>query len=75
MSVPDDVYWEARIRAAERGVSVSALVVEHLRTLTKRENEFSRLEALQAEVLSEIGPFSARDRLTRDELYDRALRF
>ncbi len=74
VSVPDDVYHEARIRAAERGSSVSALVGEYLRALSEREREFSRLEVLQRQVQDEIDRFRARDRLDRDEIHDRALR-
>jgi plasmid stability protein len=35
VTVPDDVYRNARIRAAELGVSVSALVGEYLRSLVR----------------------------------------
>lgn len=74
VSVPDDVYRDARIRAAERGSSVSALVAAYLRSLSERETEFSRLVAKQRRVQNEIGRFSARDRLDRDELHSRAVR-
>ena len=74
ISVPDDVYREARIRAAERGSSVSALVAEYLRALSDREAEFDRLEAQQRQVQGEIERFSARDRLDRDEIHARAVR-
>ena len=74
LSVPDDVYRDARVRAAERGSSVSALVAEYLRSLSDREAEFDRLEAQQHQVQQEIDRFSARDRLDRDEIHDRALR-
>lgn len=74
VSVPDDVYRAARIRAAERGSSISALVAEYLRSLSERETEFSRLEAQQKRVQSEIQRFSARDRLDRDEIHTRAVR-
>jgi plasmid stability protein len=74
VSVPDEVYREARIRAAQRGSSVSALVREYLRSLSQGESEFSRLEAQQKRVQNEIERFSARDRLGRDELHARALR-
>jgi len=36
IAVPEDVYRSARIRAAERGTSVSALVAEYLRSLSDR---------------------------------------
>jgi hypothetical protein len=74
VTVPDDVYRNARIRAAERGTSVSALVGEYLRSLSGREAEFSRLEAQQQQVQSQIRRFRARDRLDRDQLHDRAVR-
>ena len=74
VTVPDDVYRSARIRAAERGTSVSALVGEYLRPLSGREPEFSRLEAQQQRVQLEIERFRARDRLDRDQLHDRAVR-
>jgi hypothetical protein len=74
VSVPDDVYRNARIRAAERGTSVSALVGEYLRSLSGRGAEFSRLEAQQQQVQREIERFRARDRLDRDQLHDRAVR-
>jgi hypothetical protein len=74
VSVPDDVYRVARIRAAEGGSSVSALVAGYLRSLGEREAEFSRLEAQQSQVFDEIERFSARDRLDRDELHRRAIR-
>jgi plasmid stability protein len=74
VSVPDDVYRAARIRAAERGSSVSALVSEYLRSLSDREAEFSRLEAQQRRIQEEIESFRASDRLSRDELHERAVR-
>ena len=73
VSVPDDVYRAARIRAAERGSSVSALVADCLRSLTERTTEFSRLEAQQRRVQREIRRFRAGDRLTRDEIHARAV--
>ena len=74
VSVPDDVYRAARIRAAERGSSVSGLVAEYLRSLSERELEFSRLEAQQRRVQAEIRRFRAGDRLDRDEVHSRAVR-
>jgi plasmid stability protein len=74
VSVPDDVYRAARIRAAERGSSVSALVGEYLRSLSEADAEFARLEAQQRQVQAEIDSFRARDRLGRDEVHDRGVR-
>ena len=60
--------------AAERGTSVSALVAEYLRSLSGRDAEFSRLEAQQKRIQSQITRFRARDRLDRDQLHGRAVR-
>ncbi len=73
VSVSDDVYRDARIRAAERGSSVSALVAEYLRSLSERDSEFARLEDQQRQVQAEIGRFRAADRLDRDAIHDRAV--
>lgn len=74
VTVPDSVYQGARIRAAELGTSVSALVGEYLRSLTEQEARFARLEEQQRRVLSEIGAFRGGDRLSRDDVHERALR-
>jgi plasmid stability protein len=74
VTVPDDVYRAARVRAAERGSSVSALVADYLRSLSKRDAEFARLEAQQHGIQRQIERFSARQRLSREELHGRAVR-
>jgi plasmid stability protein len=74
VSVPDHVYRAARIRAAEQGSSVSALVAEYLRSLSERKAEFARLEAQQRRIQDQIDSFSARERLPREEAHARAVR-
>lgn len=74
VAVPEDVYRSARIRAAERGSSVSALVAEFLRSLSGSGDEFARLEAKQRRMQEEITHFRAGDRLDREQLHERALR-
>jgi plasmid stability protein len=74
VSVPDDVYRAARVRAAERGSSVSAIVTEYLRSLSGSGTEFARREAQQRRIQRQIRRFSAVDRLGRDEIHDRAVR-
>jgi len=74
VSIPDDVYRDARIAAAQRDTSVSALVVTYLMAVSERMREFSRLEAQQHEVQTEIGQFRAADRLSRDQVHERAVR-
>jgi hypothetical protein len=73
ITVPDDVDRNARIRTAERGTSVSALVGEFPRSLSSREAAFSRLEAQQQQAQREIQRLRARDRLGRDQLHHRAV--
>jgi len=74
VSIPDDVYRLARVRAAESDTSVSSLVADHLRSLGGRDAEFARLEARQRAAQERIARFRAGDRLSRDELHERTLR-
>lgn len=74
VSVPDDVYRKARIRAAELDSSVSALVGEYLRSLARGDAGVARFRAEWNEVRAEIKEFRGSDRLSRDELHDRAVR-
>lgn len=74
VAVPEDVYREARIRAAERDTSVSALVAEYLRSLAGRASEFSRLEEQQRDIQAGISAFRGGDMVSRDQIHDRALR-
>lgn len=80
ISLPDDVYQAARVRAAEEGTSLTAMVRAYLTSLSDSESEFARLKALQDQVMAQVDrrraesgeTFSAKDNLTRDELHDRA---
>lgn len=74
VSVPEDVYRAARVRAAEEDSSVSALVAGYLRSLGDDRVEFERLEAQQKRIQAEVEGFSARHNLDRDTLHDRAVR-
>lgn len=74
VAVPDDVFRAARIRAAERGTSLSALVAEYLRALSGLDAEFSHLEEVQELVSADVRRFRAGDRLGRTEVHLRALR-
>jgi predicted CopG family antitoxin len=77
VSVNDETYRRARRKAAEHNTSVSQLVAEYLRTLTKDEE----LRAERNKKLDEL--FAAQDRrrkrkpigrLKREEIYTRGLR-
>jgi plasmid stability protein len=74
VSVPDDVYRAARIRAAEEGRSVSAMVADYLRSISGAQRESARLEAQQRRIQAQVTRFRASNRLSRDEIHDRALR-
>ena len=74
VTLPDDVYRRARIRAAEENTSVSALVRKFLLDVGSTESEFERRKRLQDRVLASIGTFKAGDRLRREEVHNRALR-
>ena len=71
VAVGDDVHRRARIRAAERGTSVSAAVREFLVRWSGEETDFDRRKRLQTETLRSIATFRAGDRLSRDEVHRR----
>ena len=71
VSLSDEAYRRARIKAAELDTSVSALVRDFLESLGSAESDFERRKRLQDEVIGTIGTFRARDRLERDELHER----
>jgi hypothetical protein len=79
VSVPDDLYRAARIAAAERGTSVSALVSEQLVEITgagDKAREYGRRDLLEMleEVRRNNPGFSASKRLPREQLYTRGTR-
>ena len=71
VSLDDESYRTARVRAAEMGRSLSALVRDYLRDLGSKESEFERRHKHELELRKKIKGFRAGDRLTREELYER----
>lgn len=71
ISLPDDVYRAARIKAAEMERSLSALVRELIVELCSRRDDFEERKQKQAKVMAQITNFRAADRLTRDDAHDR----
>ena len=71
VSVPEAIYRQARIRAAERDRSVSALVREFLASLGDEESERDRRKRLQREVLGTIRRFRGADRVGREAVHRR----
>ncbi len=71
VSLDDESYRNARIRAAEMGRSLSALVRDYLETLGAEESEFERLHREELELRKKIIGFSGKDLLSRDEIHER----
>ncbi len=75
VSVPDDVYDAARIRAAEERTSISALVRGFLIQLVTQGSPYERLLQEQESILTRIqergAGYAAGERLSRDEVHDR----
>lgn len=72
VSLDDESYRNARVKAAEMGRSLSALVRDYLRDLGAKESEFERLHKRELELRKKLtGNFSASDRLSRDEVHER----
>jgi hypothetical protein len=71
LSVDDETYRRARIAAAERNTTVSALVRDYLCALIRPvEAETDPADALFA-ALDRAQGFRAADRMTREEAHDR----
>jgi hypothetical protein len=71
VTVPEDIYRRARIRAAERDTSVSALVKGFLIELASEESDAQRLEREERELRAHIRAFTAGNRLSRDDAHGR----
>ncbi|MGO9007865.1 MAG: hypothetical protein ACLQIQ_16015 [Beijerinckiaceae bacterium] len=71
VSLDDETYRRARIKAAERDTSVSALVREFLVKLGSAESETERLKREERVWRESIEKFSASENVSRDELYER----
>ncbi|RCW86340.1 hypothetical protein [Phyllobacterium bourgognense] len=74
VSVDDDIYRRARMKAAEQDTSVSALVRQFLSDIATIETEAERLRREEAALRASIKLFRAGDRVSRDKLHDRGLR-
>jgi plasmid stability protein len=71
VSLDDETYRRARVRASELDTSVSAVVRDYLVQFAGGESDHDRRKRLQSETLATIASFQAKDRLTRDETHDR----
>ena len=71
VSLDDDTYRRARMKAAELDTSVSALVRRFLADLATSESETERLKRQERELRAQITAFRAGDRLAREQAHDR----
>ena len=70
VSLDDETYRRARMTAAQRDTSVSALVKRFLLDPTSGESETERSKR-ERELRERITDFDASDRLSRDDVYRR----
>lgn len=71
VSVDDDTYRRARMKAAEQDTSVSALVRRFLAELAGGESENERLKREERDLRDQIGAFRGSIRLPRDDVHER----
>lgn len=71
VSVDDETYRRARVKAAEQDTSVSALVRRFLAELAATESDAERLKREERQLRARIATFSAADRLSREEVHER----
>ena len=73
VSLDDDIYRRARMVAAERDTSISALVKGFLVSLGAGETQMERLKREERALRERITSFRASDKLSRDAQLDRRL--
>ncbi|MFZ5932421.1 MAG: hypothetical protein ACOY15_14570 [Pseudomonadota bacterium] len=73
VSVDDETYRRARIKAAEKDTSVSALVKQFLNDIASGETQNERLKREEKALRAAIRDFRATDNISRDELHQREL--
>ena len=71
VSLDDEVYRRARMIAAQRDTSVSALVKRYLVDLGSGEGKEERLKREERALRERITAFRASDRLSREDVHDR----
>lgn len=75
VSLDDESYRRARVKAAQTGRSLSSMVRECIQSVAEEKSDFERLHEMEFELRRKIdargGGFSAGDRLSRDEIHDR----
>lgn len=69
VTVDEDTYRAARIKAAAQGSSVSALVKQFLAELAGRDARFEALAQEEEAIRARLDGIDAADRQSRDDLY------
>ena len=72
VSVDDETYRRARVRAAEQDTSVSALVREFLQQVAAGESETESLKRQECMLRQQVKNFSGGNRLSRDAVHGRS---
>ena len=71
VTVDDETYRRARMTAAERDTSVSALVKAFLTELAANESDAERLKREERALRERISSFRAANRLSREDVHRR----
>jgi uncharacterized protein YdaU (DUF1376 family) len=71
VTVDDETYRKARIKAAEQDTSVSALVKHFLVELAAGEGATERLKREEQALRERIATFRAADRVSREDVHRR----
>jgi hypothetical protein len=69
VSVDEDTYRRARMKAAEQDTSVSALVQRCLTELASEKSDGERLKREERELRARIAAFRAGDRMLREDVH------
>jgi hypothetical protein len=71
VTIDDETYRRARMKASEQDTSVSALVRRFLTDFAAEEGDKASLKREERELRARISSFSAGNRLSRDDAHRR----
>lgn len=71
VSIDDELHRRARVRAAERSTSLSAVVRGFLTRFAGEETEYERRKRKERDTLAAVASFRVGERLSRDQVHDR----
>jgi hypothetical protein len=75
VEISDELYSEVLRKANDKHVSIEKVLADRLGVRSVSDEEFERLERMQQDLFAQPKhyQFTARQRLTRDEIHDRRL--